>query len=202
MTSPDPAYREKLLSDMPSPSVSRNGHDTLRIEKMPRTCGRSINVPSVDSIIRQSQLQRRNVVNVRIFGGEESAPNSWPWQVGLSFMNQIICGGTMIGTRQVLTASHCFQHSKNRKYYKVIIGLHDRLSKKFDSVTISNITEYPDFGKPLAASNDIALLTLSEDVTSFSQTVTTACLPKSEIAAGQPCIVTGWGLLNGNRKLQ
>ena len=36
-----------------------------------------------------------------IVGGQIAAPNSWPWQVGLSVDGDFVCGGSLISDRCV-----------------------------------------------------------------------------------------------------
>ena len=80
--------------------------------------------------------------NVRIVGGVEAVPNSWPATVLLSFTfggsyyisdlgREIdvsygaICGGTIIDRTTVLTAAHCIVESFNFRYngkaYEIIV---------------------------------------------------------------------------------
>ena len=45
--------------------------------------------------------------NLKIVGGVETIPFSWPWQVYLRFVDDMFCGGILINQRWVLTAAHC-----------------------------------------------------------------------------------------------
>lgn len=43
----------------------------------------------------------------KIIGGNRADPEDWGWQVALNFTDRIICGGALINSRWILTASHC-----------------------------------------------------------------------------------------------
>lgn len=43
----------------------------------------------------------------RIVGGVETRVTQYPWVVLLMYRKQFYCGGTVINSRYVLTASHC-----------------------------------------------------------------------------------------------
>ena len=44
-----------------------------------------------------------------IVGGTSAAVGSWPWQVALreTSSGEVICGGSLIGDRLILTAASC-----------------------------------------------------------------------------------------------
>jgi len=68
--------------------------DVVEISVPPgvRECGRPAIPPSV---------------NVRVVGGVEAMPHSWPWQVSLQKNGAHFCGGSIINERWVLSAAHC-----------------------------------------------------------------------------------------------
>ena len=66
--------------------------------------------------------------NSRIVGGKEVSPHSIPWQVGfVMFGNpRPLCGGTLISSKHVLSAAHCFDASLDVYIhdFEVIVGEH------------------------------------------------------------------------------
>ena len=69
----------------------------------------------------------------RIIGGDKAELGEFPWQVSLikkgkgDRKSRIICGGTLISARSVLTASHCLKLHASK--YEVWVG---RLSSVMD----------------------------------------------------------------------
>src|SRR5277367_1606226 len=54
-----------------------------------------------------------------IFGGTEAKPGQRPWQAFITLFMQMVCGGTLINVRWVLSAAHCFSESGT---YVVVLG--------------------------------------------------------------------------------
>jgi len=51
-------------------------------------------------------------IYMRIVGGKEAEPHSWPWHVKIKRRRpggrySMICGGSLIDARYVITAAHC-----------------------------------------------------------------------------------------------
>ncbi|XP_050302769.1 acrosin [Anthonomus grandis grandis] len=122
---------------------------------------------------------------LKIIGGSEAQKYKWPWHVAI--LNQyleVFCGGTLIGSRWVLTASHCI-----RKQLRVRLNAHDLRSRDGSDIemAVHKMFPHPRF-EMTTVDNDIALLMLPRQVRTPM-----ACLPNRKPKAGQLCTVMGWG---------
>jgi len=133
----------------------------------------------------------------RIVGGQETEVNEYPWQVGLvsSSGRRPFCGGSLISNQHVLTAAHCTAGGSTASI-RVLLGEHDTSDSVANIVTISAITNHPNYNSR-TFNNDFSILTLSSPVT-FSNIVAPVCLPAdtSELYVGRVATVTGWGTLS------
>jgi len=132
----------------------------------------------------------------RVIGGKDAERGSWPWQILLLYKGGQSCGGSIIGSRWVVTAAHCVH---GREFpgsdYTIRAGEHDtRQSEGSEqNVVVKTVIPHPDYN-PQTFDNDIALLELSQPVL-FNNWVKPACLPTQDIEgkANQACYITGWG---------
>lgn len=83
--------------------------------------------------------QKREDDLVRIVGGDQSVPHSWPYIVALYKDGYFHCGGTIINENWILSAAHCMSRAANH-YYEVYAGLLRRYSHA-PEVQISVVTE-------------------------------------------------------------
>ena len=54
---------------------------------------------------------KRTSENTRIYKGRNARKNRYPWQIFLKISSkddEDFCGGTLISTKHILTAAHCF----------------------------------------------------------------------------------------------
>ncbi|XP_011341020.1 trypsin-1 isoform X2 [Ooceraea biroi] len=130
----------------------------------------------------------------RIVGGNETLVNQYPWMAMLLYRNQFYCGGTVINSRYVLTASHCIDRFDVNKL-SVRILEHD-----WNTTSEADTQEYK-VEKTIKHSgysttnynNDIALIKLAHPI-KFQGSMRPACLPdRVKTFAGEKGIVTGWG---------
>ena len=142
----------------------------------------------------------------RIVGGSTVAKNSIPWQVGLVLFGRgpIICGGTLLTVKHVLTAAHCTLIDKfsNRSVTPsdilVVVAEHDQFDPADGTThTVSKFNCHPSYDwKTL--DNDFAMLFLSTNVV-LGKIAFPACLPPLSYAGdalvGQQVKVSGWGSL-------
>jgi hypothetical protein len=122
---------------------------------------------------------------LKIIGGTESKKHKWPWHVAiLNKYYEVFCGGTLIGPRWVLTASHCI-----RPYLRVRLNEHDLRARdgRELEMTVYKIFQHPKFNHK-TVDNDIALLQLPRAVN-----LPIACLPNRSPRAQEVCSVMGWG---------
>ncbi|XP_050396676.1 trypsin alpha-4 [Patella vulgata] len=130
----------------------------------------------------------------RVVGGVNTTECELPWVVGIKRNGVFICGGTIISSRQVITAAHCVRtntlysvevgkwetNSFNDRYWEEIQVMSKTIEENFDSINLVN---------------DIAILTLSRPIT-FSLCAQPICLPElGQPLPTQKCTVAGWGTL-------
>lgn len=135
----------------------------------------------------------------RIIGGQETAKESWPFMTALvskgsDAFNGQGCGASLIGSRYVLTASHCVEGTTAGQL-DVVVGIHDL--KKEDSqgqrVAVKNIIMHEDYSSPVELNNDIAILELESAVTGITPIKTMTASMMQSITAGTDLTVIGWG---------
>lgn len=126
-------------------------------------------------------------------GGTNSKINEFPWLV---LILPIHCGGTLINSRWVLSAAHCFELPDS---YEVKLGVincdEEYCEPGAESFSVRKIFKHESF-QLQNFKNDIALLLLEGSVT-FSSSIKPICLPLNGVAKtnfiGKKAIVAGWG---------
>jgi secreted trypsin-like serine protease len=139
--------------------------------------------------------------NLRIVGGTDAVPNSWPSQVLVRIQLELgpiaECSGTILNRRTVLTAAHCILPAT--KSFTLLFGIHDKSKPPTPIVqrTVTKVILHENFDVT-KASNDIALLKFDEPL-SLSESIYPACLPDDSLEnelnpkAGEPMFAVGWG---------
>ncbi|XP_078476332.1 elastase-1-like isoform X1 [Lampetra planeri] len=146
-----------------------------------------------------------NLQQGRIVNGEETARNSWPWQISLATAwfpespNDIYhtCGGVFLNSNWVLTAAHCIDTNYSQS---VFLGKHNlqMVEEGQLHVQIKNIRIHPRWNAKFPQYGfDIALIELDESVP-ITNTIQPATLPyPGHILSNDPeCFATGWGRLS------
>ena len=137
----------------------------------------------------------------KIVGGVAALPGEYPWIVSIKWAyGSHFCGGTIVDRRHIISAAHCFHdftlRTQEPSAMEVTIGEHlqNGLEQPVDSIRIKvqSIRLHPAY-KAESKLNDIAVLTLQDNIT-WSSTVQPACLPDpSQFQPPNTGITAGWG---------
>ncbi|XP_071332200.1 transmembrane protease serine 11D isoform X1 [Trachinotus anak] len=135
----------------------------------------------------------------RIMGGQEASEGAWPWQVSIQIQSRHHCGGTILNSLWVLTATHCFYKYLwiSRAHFRVVAGL-NVLSAPGHHTQIRSISEvkmHKDYSD-ITSDNDVTLVLLSSPF-SFTDHVQPICTPHNvthEFTLNfSHCFISGWG---------
>ncbi len=141
---------------------------------------------------------------ILVVGGKEVSPGRYPWQVALvsaeqgDFVTGIFCGGTLIDSKWVLTAAHCFfdsktcaEYSKNRYY--VAYGSTDlAASLSLNGASAVHVREGYKCG---SSANDIALILLKQAISGVPAVSLASEADRMQYAApGRTLTTSGWGI--------
>ncbi|XP_076066871.1 phenoloxidase-activating factor 1-like [Oratosquilla oratoria] len=187
-----------------------------------RSTGTTQVTPPVTSVEPPVQLPEecgKSSTDGRIHGGDEAAPGQFPWMALLGSAGSgsnnpsFFCGGSIITDRYILTASHCNDHGLLRGRVLNLVRLGEyKISTDPDCVTLNNsrvrcippfedfgierFISHPDFGKPLAISNDVGLIRVDRKI-DFGSYIRPVCLPPPDLTTEDldttPLTVSGWG---------
>lgn len=129
----------------------------------------------------------------RAVSGTNVFKNEFPWQVALIFYGKTkpFCSGTLISSRTVLTAAHCYT---NTSLFKVVVNEYNlAVDDGQFSVTPASFVKHPSFNSS-SLDYDLALVTLASEVT-LTSTMLPVCLPDQPDQDSRVSTVTGWGTM-------
>lgn len=163
--------------------------------------------PVKDDTISDSKICGLPDVSQKIIGGEGVALGDYPWMAALGYRKrktpgpEWICGGSLISSRYVLTASHCLHGISPWELYMVRLGdvnLNDTVkdgATPLDVPIESTLIHEKYTSSPIT--NDVALVKLRYAV-KYTNLIKPICLPvahefRTSILDHQYAFVAGWG---------
>ena len=147
----------------------------------------SATLKPIDNIVDPDDCGQQEYSSGRIVGGIEAPTGQWPWMAAIFLhgtkRTEFWCGGSLIGTKYILTAAHCTRDSRQRPFaarqFTVRLGDIDLSTDGEPSAPVTyKVTEvraHPRFSR-VGFYNDIALLVLDKPVRK-SKYVIPVCLP-------------------------
>ena len=160
-------------------------------------------LPADAAAARLARLAPPRPGQPRIVDGAQAIPGAYPFQVALVLSSApsgdefagFFCGGTLIGPRHVLTASHCFMSdgSDSAVASDVHVYLGHTGFRGGERIAVTKLTRHPDWN-PVTLVNDIAVLELERapaPATRATPITIGAANPVPETAK-----VIGWGALD------
>src|SRR5262245_3279344 len=132
--------------------------------------------------------------NRRIVGGVDTTIRQHPWQVALQVRdgaNWVLCGGSLIADRWVVTAAHCFSQRTSPRDVKLKAGT---TNYRTDGtwIDVERIVLHDNYDAK-TQENDIALVKVSASTSGRTIRLAVATEPLREM---QWLEVTGWGALS------
>ncbi|XP_043416800.1 brain-specific serine protease 4-like isoform X3 [Prionailurus bengalensis] len=133
----------------------------------------------------------------RIVGGEDSTDAEWPWVVSIQKNGTHHCAGSLLTSRWVVTAAHCFKGNLNKpSQFSVLLGAWqlENPGPRSQQVGIAWVQSHPVYSWKEGSRADIALVRL-EHAIHFSERILPICLPDSSVRLppNTRCWIAGWG---------
>ena len=104
------------------------------------------------------------------------------------------CGGTIIDSKTILTAAHCYYgEDLNRDDFFIAAGAVHLDDSSAQTAFVESITLHESYNHE-TINNDIAILKLKTALT-FNDKVRPACLPDASFNPEGIAVASGWGLI-------
>jgi len=134
----------------------------------------------------------------RIVGGTPVPDGKYTFMASLrNSSGSHFCGGTLISSRWVLTASHCVA-GKTASQVRVVVGRTTLSGTGGQTRSLSRIVMHPNYGSPVSYAHDAALLEMSSDVTGIAPIPVATSADDVYEAPGNYLTTTGWGTTRQN----
>jgi len=193
-----------LISSTLAVSLKIKSSDTARADK---ECGIPINTdPTSDG---------------RIIGGKETCPGCIPWQVALISKKKVngttvsyLCGGTILSSRFVLSAGHCFYWPLpgypviEKHLIQILAGATDLDDPSVTRHGIAQLYQHEMYNHGHSISHDFTMIKLKDEINLGPGHMTRAvCLPKPgvDFDSNTEFKASGWGKIDASstsRKLK
>ncbi|XP_067613149.1 serine proteinase stubble [Eurosta solidaginis] len=204
-TTPRPASSPSLvLIPQLKPSTT-----TATTTTTPNPLGNELELLDNNNIVDPEECGQQEYSSGRIVGGVEAPNGQWPWMAAIFLhgpkRTEFWCGGSLIGSKYILTAAHCTRDSRQKPFaarqFTVRLGDIDLSTDAEPSAPVTfavkEVRAHERFSR-IGFYNDIAIIVLDKPVRK-SKYVIPVCLPRAgrappkERLPGRRATVVGWG---------
>lgn len=134
----------------------------------------------------------------RIVGGTPVPDGKYQFMASLrNSSGSHFCGGTLISSRWILTASHCVS-GKTASQIRVIVGRTTLAGTSGETRSLTRIVMHPNYGSPVSYAHDAALLEMSSEVTNIAPIPVATSADDVYEAPGNYLTTAGWGTTRQN----
>ncbi|XP_075987158.1 trypsin CFT-1-like isoform X2 [Anticarsia gemmatalis] len=166
------------------------------------TCGaQELDAFPEDYNITMAELKPSSATEARIIGGSATTIQAYPYTVQVQYYLRLICAGSLITRRHVLSAAHCFideyGHVASPTPFSIRAGT-TNLGSGGAVHYVKGLAIHPSYGTP-ARDHDVAVMLLSSRVT-LNARVQTAYIPLfgATLPNNSSVVTVGWGRTNVN----
>ncbi|XP_042889921.1 serine proteinase stubble-like isoform X1 [Penaeus japonicus] len=207
-STPPPTSTETSTPPPASTETSSPPPTSTETSTPPSTSTRTSTQPETSSSTTASTIQQRffcescgsvpSASSLRVVGGQDVSIGEYPWMalvyLRLGSGKVSICGASIIKSRWLLSASHCF-HNVGYDLVAVFLGEHDITNNTEVPTTVGSVKRvvlHPEYD-PNTYDNDVALIELEADV-DFTPLIAPVCVATAEDTPDSgKAVVTGWG---------
>lgn len=141
---------------------------------------------------------RSNPSETKVVGPsiKKAAAGEWRSSVGISYAGDLICTGTLVAPRLVITAGHCVV-DKQAELYQVHFGNGDEAEFREQGLSVLRVEASPYYRVDVGSHADVAFLLLSQ--ASQEKTIAVATDPdelRELLTPGKQATVVGFGVRN------
>jgi trypsin len=126
---------------------------------------------------------------INIIGWDAIDITQAPYQASVIYQNSLVCGGSIISKKYILTAAKCVQ---DERLYRVRFGS-NWSNRQGTVVNVAEVIIHPDFD---GTNNDIAILRLQIPIRNFNAKINSIALPEADEQLVENSIATVTGFLN------
>ncbi|XP_023160462.2 trypsin-3 [Drosophila hydei] len=142
-----------------------------------------------------AELWDRRLIRPRIYGGQErTIEQLGGYAVQIYLGNRLICGGTLVSSRYIVTSAHCFASVSDYTQYHVVAGETETamyFPTEDSKNSVLKLKIHPKYERTQFIA-DIAVVSLSIPYKKPNVNYLPLCSQKP--AAGNVATVSGWGV--------